>query len=304
MTNGAFRSFAEALLDGGYSPLPVVPRSKKPAIKRWSDFCETPMPRRNIRAYGTRYPTMGLAVALGYNGVLALDVDTENPSQVNAICAALPPSPVAKAGAKGFTAFYRAAPGASIPSRHYADARKCGIADLLSVGAGTVLPPSMHPAGCAYRWLTPATLLSVSAHELPEVPADIGTRLEQVLAPWMAKREFKAAYGPRATPPAEQELRRIAAFARAGLRRRTEELAATPEKGRNNALFSLGAGFGRYVFHGVIPAAELEAAALDACKRNGLLDDDSRPAVLATLHSGMSRAQDDPLPVLPERRGM
>ena len=34
MTDGAFRMFAEALLDAGYSPLPIVPGRKKPALKR------------------------------------------------------------------------------------------------------------------------------------------------------------------------------------------------------------------------------------------------------------------------------
>jgi hypothetical protein len=31
-TQGAFREFAEALLEAGYSPLPVIPGRKKPAL--------------------------------------------------------------------------------------------------------------------------------------------------------------------------------------------------------------------------------------------------------------------------------
>jgi hypothetical protein len=69
--------------------------------------------------------------------VIALDVDTEDASQLAAIRETLPPSAVLKAGAKGFTAFYRAAAGSTIPSRHYAAGRKQGICDLLSTGTQT-----------------------------------------------------------------------------------------------------------------------------------------------------------------------
>ncbi len=304
MTDGAFRMFAETLLDGGYSPLPVVPGQKKPGLREWSNFCVEPMTRPRIRSYGARWPRASLGVALGYAGVVALDVDTEDASQLAAIREAVPPSPVAKTGAKGFTAFYRAAPGVSIPSRHYAASRKCGIADLLSTGTQTVLPPSPHPAGHVYRWLTADTLLSVPAHELPRAPADIAGRLETALAPWLPRRQFEGAQALRTCPPEGHELRRLTAFAKAGLARRARELASTAEGGRNNALFALGAGLGRHVFHGVLSLDAIETAAIAACEANGLMREDGRLAALATLHKGLARAKDDPLPVLPERRGV
>jgi hypothetical protein len=243
-----------------------------------------------------------LGVALGYAGVIALDIDTEDAAQLAAIRAAVPASPVAKAGAKGFTAFYRAAPGAGIASRHFAAGRKQGICDLLSTGTQTVLPPSPHPAGHAYRWLTPDTLLTVQARELPEAPADIAGRLENALAPWMPRPRFDARHERRNSPPAGHERRRLAAFAKAGLARKARELASTAEGGRNNTLFTLAAGLGRYVFHGLLALGALEKAALAACEANGLLKEDGRLAVLATLHKGIARAKGDALPVLAERR--
>jgi hypothetical protein len=299
---GAFRTFAEALLDAGYSPLPVIPGRKKPALRAWSNFCVEPMPRGRIQSYGVRWPRASLGLALGYAGVIALDVDTGDASQLAAICATVPASPVAKTGAKGFTAFYRAAPGAVIPSRHYAAGRKLGICDLLSTGTQTVLPPSPHPAGHAYRWLTPDTLLTVQARELPEAPADIAERLETALAPWMPRPQFQAPHEPRIAAPEGLELRRLTAFAKSGLARRARELASTAKGCRNNELFSLGAGLGKYVFHGLLPAAVIEEEAIAACGANGLLREDGRLAVLATLHKGLARARDDPLPILKERR--
>ena len=298
---GAFRTFAEALLDAGYSPLPIIPGRKKPALRAWSNFCAAPMPRGRIQDYGARWPRASLGVALGYAGVVALDVDTEDAEQLAAICSTVPASPVAKAGAKGFTAFYRASPGADIPSRHYAAGRKQGICDLLSTGTQTVLPPSPHPAGLAYRWLTPDTLLTVQAHELPEAPADLAERLEDALAPWMPRPRFDARYERRTTPPAGHELRRLTAFARSALSAWAARLAETAEGGRNNTLFALGCVLGKYVFHGLLDVAVIEAEAFTACEANGLRRADGRLAVLATLHSGIARAKGDALPALRER---
>ncbi len=299
--NGAFRLFAEALLDAGYSPLPIVPSRKKPALREWSNFCAAPMLRTRIQSYGARWPRASLGLALGYAGVIALDVDTEDAAQLAAICAVVPASPVAKTGAKGWAAFYRAAPGASIPSRHFAAGRKQGICDLLSLGTQTVLPPSPHPAGIAYRWLTPDTLLTVRACDLPEAPTDIAERLETALAPWMPRPQFQVPHTPRTGAPEGSERRRLIAFAMSGLARRARDLASTAEGNRNNELFSLGAGLGRYVFHGLLPAAVIEKDAIAACEANGLLREDGRLAVLATLHSGIARAKNDELPALVDR---
>ncbi len=302
MTHGAFRMFAEALLDAGYSPLPIMPGRKKPALREWSNFCAAPMTPGRIQDYGARWPRASLGVALGYAGVIALDVDTEDAAQLAAIRAAVPASPVAKAGRKGFTAFYRASSGAGIASRHFAAGRKQGICDLLSTGTQTVLPPSPHPAGHAYRWLTADTLLTVRARELPEAPADLAGRLENALAPWMAQRQFNASHEQRNCPPAGHERRRLTAFAKAGLARKARELASTAKGSRNNTLFILAAGLGRYVFHGLLPFSAVEKAALAACEANGLLKEDGRLAVLATLHKGIARARGDALPVLAGRR--
>lgn len=302
MTTGAFLEFAKPLLDAGYSPLPIIAGQKKPAVRSWSNLCAAPMTVDRIRGYGARWPRASLGVALGFAGVIALDVDTADPAQLEAIRAAAPSPMVAKVGAKGFTAFYRISGAADIPSRHFAAGRrKAPICDLLALGTQTVLPPSPHPSGAAYRWLTACTLLTVPASDLPEAPADISRRLEDALAPWLPRREFPVVTGPSVAPEG-LDLRRLTAFARAGVARKAHDLAHTGEGGRNNALFGLGAGLGRFVFHGVLPAAALERAALAACEVNGLLREDGRLAVLATLHSGMARAKDDALPCLAERR--
>ena len=223
LSRGAFSAFAEALLDAGYSPIPVLPFSKKPALKGWSNYCETPLTRERIRSYAERWPEAGLGVALGYNGVLALDIDTIDGRQIEAVCSTLPASPVAKMGQKGFTRYYRAPAGMTVPLRHFA-----GICDLVSIGGATVLPPSIHPNGRPYRWLTEATLLDIPAADLPEAPGDIAERLAAALEPWLPQRKFDIPE-QRTAPPEGSELRRLIAFAKSGLARRARELADTGE---------------------------------------------------------------------------
>ena len=292
---GPFAEYAAALLQAGYSPLPIISGRKKPALKGWSALCETPLSLGYIRDYSSRWPMAGLGVALGYAGVLAVDLDTIDGRQIAAITGTIPRSPVAKQGRRGLTRYYRAPAGVSIQTRHFA-----GIVDLISAGGSNVLPPSMHPAGMPYRWLK-APLWDVPATDLPEVPADLEDSLEDALEPWLPRRQFEVSE-TRADLPAGQELRRLTAFARSKLASQSRDLASTAEGDRNNWLFGMGAGLGRYAFQGIVKVETIEAAALAACLRNGLLKEDGRLSVLASLHSGLEKGRNDPLPVLRERR--
>ena len=121
---GAFRLFAEALFDAGYSPLPVIPSRKKPALRAWSNFCAAPMPRARIQSYAARWPGASLGLALGYAGVIALDVDTEDASQLAAICGAVPPSPVVKPAPRASRPSTGLRQAQSSPRGIIADARK------------------------------------------------------------------------------------------------------------------------------------------------------------------------------------
>ena len=98
---------------------------------------------------------------------------------------------------------------------------------------------------------------------------------------------------PSPSTPAGLELQRLIRAANAGLARKAQELASDAEGSRNNTLFALGVGLGTYVFHGLLSFNALEMAASTACVANGLLHEDGRLAVLATLHNGIARAKDD-----------
>ena len=160
-----------------------------------------------------------------------------------------------------------------------------------------MLPPSPHPAGHAYRWLTVDTLLTVPARELPEAPADIAGRLENALAPWMPRRRVQCqltncARRPRPGMNGGGSLR----SPRLDWRARRASWRLPPRAAGTTRCSPWGLALGRYVFHGVLSASAFEKAALAACEANGLLQEDGRLAVLATLHKGIARAKGDALP--------
>jgi hypothetical protein len=107
-----------------------------------------------------------IGVCLGSaSGIMALDFDDDMDGLHSSIMAVIPESPVRKKGAKGFTAFYRYTGQRS----HGYSVRGTRVLDILSEGRQTVLPPSLHPSGGAYEWITPLTLGDIAPSDLPEI---------------------------------------------------------------------------------------------------------------------------------------
>lgn len=93
-------------------------------------------------------------------------------------------------------------------------------------------------------------------------------------------------------------------YAAALLSRELQAMAAMqPASGRNHAAFRLACRVGRWIHHGVIQRADFERDVLEACERNGLVQEDGRKAVLDTIASGLARSAHDALPELGERHG-
>jgi hypothetical protein len=193
-----FALTASALIERGYSPLPIAPwgehdwnpKGKEPGIlevgrngepewyrlKNWQVFCKR-QAHLKIVEYWATWPDAGIGLACGRGGLVAVDIDDD--SLIDAISAVLPPIMVAKRGRKGFTAFYRAAE--PLLSKNYRTPDKRGLLDFLSVGKQTVLPPTAHPAGGQYEWITKRTLLNASIAELPEITGAHVAAMEDVL---------------------------------------------------------------------------------------------------------------------------
>jgi hypothetical protein len=236
-----YNSIAKRLIALGYAAIPILPGSKVPggrhegrwvAEANWQRFCYRLPTKYELSAWAT-WPEAGVCVVLGFDGVIAVDIDTDDPAITAAIMSVLPESPVGKRGAKGKTYFYRAnvyrvdpetgeVTGA-VKSRPY-NKRRPGrdderILDLLALGRQTVVPPTVHPdTKRAYEWITDTTLDLAEPADLPMLPDDISERLAMALAPFdvvagAEQRSGAVAYqGDEETPWREVNARALANF--------------------------------------------------------------------------------------------
>jgi hypothetical protein len=186
-----FQAVARRLHEQGVSLLPILPGQKRPGallksgkwigMVEWEQFCARLPTPHEIELWES-FPDAGIGAALGEaSGLCAIDLDYGSPEVRAAIEAAMPPSPVRKTGAKGYTAFYRLNP--KLGSRKWT-VDKQSVIELLGHGKQTVLPPTIHPDGMAYRWLTLDTLEDLAVAELPELPDDFCQRIDAALRPF------------------------------------------------------------------------------------------------------------------------
>lgn len=150
----------------GYSVLPLMPNSKRPAIEKWSEFGVQAADDETFKRW-MRWKDMGVGIALGVaSNLVGVDYDYDIDGLHAKIKAMLPHSPVAKKGEKGETRFYQYN-GQQSKSFSKGGER---VLDILSVGRQTVLPPTIHPdIQKPYHWLTKDTLENVPASELPHI---------------------------------------------------------------------------------------------------------------------------------------
>ncbi|RTL63881.1 MAG: bifunctional DNA primase/polymerase [Pseudonocardiaceae bacterium] len=180
MTN-VFAETAPTLIERGYSPLPIRVGSKAPILNRWQECCNAPLMAGIVAAY-SRAPAMGIGVACGYANLICVDIDASD--LIDPLLEVLPPVLVGKVGRTGSSIFYRGDhPRDDIEwwkKRNYRSLER-GLVDFLAVGAQTVIPPTPHPNGGRYRWLTPATLLDALPTALPAFTGTHREAMEAVL---------------------------------------------------------------------------------------------------------------------------
>ena len=243
-------------------------------------------------------------MALGA-GLIAIDIDTEDPAIVAAIRSAMPASIVAKRGRKGQTNFYRD-PTEIICARKLRGPAGM-LVEILGPGNQTVIPPTWHPAtGQPYRWTTERWLENTPVNDLPVISADIADRMAVVLRPWLEKppRQAVVRSPASASDLSLQGREQHRRYATAILARELTALGSmAPNSGRNDAAFRLVCRVGRWAHHRIIPHDQLVADVFGACERNGLVRDDGRKAVLATIESGLAKSAGDTLPELGARHG-
>lgn len=195
----AFAEHAWKFIERGISVVPIAPGSKRPGkwdsadgwrgMGDWTRFAKR-LPTDIELEHWYTWPDAGIGVVLGpLSNLVCLDKDYDLPGDGNdALQAIIPYSPVAKKGEKGWTRFYQ-----------YSGERSCSfdvggarVLDVLSDGRQTVIPPTVHPSGCSYVWISEESLDSIlSTNELPKLPPDFLAQVEKVLAPYQTEKDIK-----------------------------------------------------------------------------------------------------------------
>ncbi len=150
--NARVREAALAALARGWSVIPVLERTKRPAFA-WREFqarCARPA---EVEVWLHHMPKANIAAVTGaLSGIVVVDVDPahggdESLARLEAEIGRLPPTVEAKTGGGG-RHLYFAHPGGHVANR-------VGILpgiDIRGDGGVIVMPPSIHPNGNAYAW--------------------------------------------------------------------------------------------------------------------------------------------------------
>lgn len=277
---------------------------KRPVEKNWSHWCSQPQAPGYRHGWAKSSIAYNVGVALGFNGLVAIDIDTDDLTLIRSIIAVLPPIRAAKRGRRGFTAFFRD------PTGNIETAR-LSLVEILARGTQTVLPPSIHPdTGKPFIWLDTGELTAgryIPLVGLPDlsVVATIATDdvggLHRIVAkrtgqPGMPRRLHGTIPGASLS---EQERERQRRYFEPAYRSDLAMLAAMlPNSGRNRAAFRFICRFARWAHAGIISADRVTADMLEVCRINGLVSEDGTRAVLATIASAMRKSANDPLPDL------
>ena len=173
-----YKQYAREFTDAGYSVIPDKFASKQPAIKGWTNYCQTKPTDQEIENWGNSFEETNVAVCLGKaSGIVALDLDCVDPEIVEIIEKVAPTSRVEKKGGKGWTRFYRYHPGIKTDNlKHNGNI----ILEILSDGKKTTIPPSKHPSGLSYEWVG-ESLATVRPEELGMFPMNIINTVRDLL---------------------------------------------------------------------------------------------------------------------------
>lgn len=217
----------------GMPVLPLTVRDKTPVTKHGKDDATTDpdQVRRYWRLNGPAF-NVGIRPTEGYIG---LDVDPRNGGQLEAL-GGIPPTRIAETGGGGWHVWFRW----NGPTRGMlAD---CEGVDIKTHRGYLVVPPSVHPSGNTYRWISeePAAPLPQHLVERVSPPRPTPVKASILRSETRSQRRFDAII---------------------------RDMQHRPEGGRNEFLFWAAC---RFVEQGADP---ITWAALAAAAQNAGLDD-------------------------------
>lgn len=170
---------APKLRELGYSVVPLHPKSKRPAIEKWTEFGIDLADEETFQRW-MKWKDCNIGVCLGVaSNLVAIDLDNDIGGLHAQIESMLPKTQVCKIGAKGKTLFFQY--NGQKSQGYSKDSER--VLDILSQGRQTVLPPSIHPSGSVYKWVGDRTLLNTSAKDLPHISLHTVYEIGKIFVP-------------------------------------------------------------------------------------------------------------------------
>lgn len=160
MSASIFSTLAPDFWQAGYSVVPISPGTKKPAIQKWSGYCDNLPGEQKRQDWVDEFGQCGIGLLLGTElargfRLIAIDIDDDRLIQATR---ALLKGDCGKIGRKGVTLFVKSPVDDKIKATTF-KGPDGHVGDLLASGKVTVLPPSTHPeTGEAYKWIGPTIL--------------------------------------------------------------------------------------------------------------------------------------------------
>ena len=153
---------ARSYLSRGFSIIPVIKGTKRPALSSWKEFQERRVTDEEVNAWFGNGSRNGIGIVTGVISGIAV-VDLDSPEAVAfAKAHDFPPTPLVKTG-KGYHAYYRYSAGV----RNFQKRDDLPGIDLRGDGGFVVAPPSVHVSGNRYQWVEGKGLDDLPMAELP-----------------------------------------------------------------------------------------------------------------------------------------
>jgi hypothetical protein len=139
-------------VDSGWSVLPVKPEEKRPYMTNWLQYTRTRANKQTVINWFNSLTGAGIGVVTGkVSNMVVLDIESDCPYPIEDILKRYPTQMYSRTGSGGYHLFYQ------YPTNVPRVANRVGIferADLRADGGFIVLPPTIHPSGGRYEWLS------------------------------------------------------------------------------------------------------------------------------------------------------
>lgn len=183
MSDLLFGEWAPKYWAGGLPVIPIMKGFKRPAISAWQIYGDRFPTEDEQNSWLASFPNGNIGVTTGpVSGIVAIDVDRDDPALMAIIDRVLPKSPWKRVGKKGCILAYRYTGNRTfrIAGKAPGEDKASMILECLSKGTQFVMPPSIHP-DTGREYVANCNLLDVM-HALPELPREAESILRGALA--------------------------------------------------------------------------------------------------------------------------